>query len=137
MIDLKKKYKTRSELDVELWKIVTDKQGAYLYGGYWNDGYFVTNIWGVNGADFANSLDLIEVNPQQELLDKAHRDYPVGTMVGAMFGAPNIWECTGFYKSDSKGCIYDDKTSCFIYMSGRGWAKRVKAVTTVEYIDID
>lgn len=139
MIDKNKKYRTRNGKNVVIY--ATDGYGDHpIHGAV--GGEIMT--WDKNGKysryNAIESInDLIEVNPNQELLDKAHRDYPKGTMVRGLF-THLIWECSGSYYVTNTGNLLDIVERKLIYIDDKdknGWAKRVKAVTTVKYIDID
>lgn len=82
MIDINKKYRTRDGREVRIY--ATDGVGKLpVHGAYFIDGDWYLDQWTINGgADydgFDSDYDLIEIDEEEELLEKARKDYPKGT----------------------------------------------------------
>jgi hypothetical protein len=128
MIDKNKKYKTRSGYDVEIY--ATDFGPEYPVSGVIKcKREYRVNLWTLGGKFYNggddSSFDLIEYDPDAELLNEAARRYPVGTeFFSAVDGKKE--------KSTKYPCIYNgyDKIICVIsdggivYCNGK-WAEVV------------
>lgn len=130
MIDLSKKYRTRN--GSETFGLCL--RGDFIYGWVIHNFCPIPYRWVLDGkyVGGVSDLDLIEITPEEELLEEARRRYPEGTK-GIPPGIGGIHTFSGDYIISAIGGVWDKKIEWNIYQDGQ-WAEIVRSHKVKVYL---